>query len=58
MFLILAHEETAHPDDWFHVLGQVLGPLWMREGAGSFRAIPPILFRRSWGVRVAIFDRS
>ena len=55
MFLVLAHEETEDPDHYFDVLRGVLSARW--AGASRFQAIPPILFNRSWGVRVAVFSR-
>jgi hypothetical protein len=57
VFLVLAHEETADPDAWFVAMRAALGVIWAEEGAPSLLAIPPVEFRRSWGVRFAVFDR-
>jgi 4-amino-4-deoxy-L-arabinose transferase-like glycosyltransferase len=55
IFLVLAHEETEDPDHYYNVLRDILGPRWIRTG--RFQAVKPILFNRSWGVRVAVFNR-
>ncbi|MDJ0521042.1 MAG: hypothetical protein QNJ90_03095 [Planctomycetota bacterium] len=55
VFLVLAHEETDDPDHYFGILRDILGPRWI--GSGRFQAVKPILFNRSWGVRVAVFNR-
>ncbi|MDJ0975332.1 MAG: glycosyltransferase family 39 protein [Planctomycetota bacterium] len=57
IFLILAHEETEDIDAYYKRLGPIIGAGWMQAGATSFIPVPPILFDRSWGVRVAIFSR-
>ncbi len=55
VFLVLAHEETVDPDHYFHVLRDLLEQRW--SDAARFQAVEPILFNRSWGVRVAVFNR-
>ncbi len=55
VFLILAHEETADPDADYQVLRDLLSARWILDG--RFQTVRPILFNRSWGVRVAIFNR-
>ena len=57
VFLVLAHEETEDPDHYFHVLREVLARRWTAAGLTRFQAVPPILFDKSWGVRVAVFNR-
>jgi len=63
VFLVLAHEETRAPDGskqpdyYFQVLREILGRRWVAEGLERFQVVRPILFNRSWGVRVAIFSR-
>ena len=53
IYLVLAHEETKDPDYYVGCLRKVLEEL----RGGPFQVVPPILFNRSWGVRVAIFNR-
>jgi hypothetical protein len=57
VFLVLAHEETDDPDQYFVALRGAIASLWLVEGSTGLTSIPPVEFRRSWGVRVAIFDR-
>ncbi len=57
VFLVLSHEETEDPDHYFKALRTVLAKRWVETGMTRFQAVRPILFNRSWGVRVAIFNR-
>ena len=57
VFLVLAHEETEDPDYYFECLREVLVRLWGRQDLDRFQLVKPILFNRSWGVRVAVFNR-
>ena len=57
VFLVLAHEETEDRDYYFHTLRDVLVKLWGQKGLTRFQVVKPILFNRSWGVRVAVFNR-
>jgi len=57
VFLVLAHEETEDPDAYFSVVGAAIFRAWSESGGTRIEMIPPILFDRSWGVRVAIFNR-
>jgi hypothetical protein len=57
VFLVLAHEETADPDHYFLAVRSLLSRRWIAEGMARFQAVGPILFAKSWGVRVAIFNR-
>jgi len=58
IFLILAHEETEDPDYYYDAVGKAVRRIWVEEGMGGIEQSPPILFDRSWGVRVAIFNRK
>lgn len=55
VFLILAHEETEDPNAYFRIVGAAVMQSWL--GTGSVEMVSPILFERSWGVRVAVFNR-
>jgi len=63
VFLVLAHEETRDaegkkdPDHYFRVVRDLLGSRWWKEGMTHFQVVEPVLFNRSWGVRVAVFNR-
>lgn len=57
VFLVLAHEETPDQDHYFEALREALSRLWLHEGMTRFQVAGPILFDRSWGVRVAVFNR-
>jgi hypothetical protein len=57
VFLVLAHEETEDADHYFHALEALLAERWPAQGMARFQAVAPILFDRSWGVRVAAFNR-
>lgn len=57
VFLVLAHEETEDRDYYFHLLRGLLARRWLEAGMGRFQVVKPILFNRSWGVRVAVFNR-
>jgi hypothetical protein len=58
IFLVLAHEETPDPDDYYKALRAALVLQGAAGSGSSLSWIPPILFDRSWGVRVAVFTRS
>jgi len=58
VFLVVSHAPTASPLEAAQRLASVIGALWYRDDPTSkFTFVPPIPFRRSWGVHVAIFDR-
>ena len=57
VFLVLAHEETEDPDAYVDVVRQALAARWLRDGLVRFQHTRPIWFDRSWGVRVAVFNR-
>lgn len=57
VFLVLAHEETEDGDHYFRVLRDLLARRWAEEGLEHLQVVKPILFDRSWGVRVAVFTR-
>ena len=57
VFLILAHEETEDPDDYYGALLRAMGRVWIAEGRQG-EGVKPILFHLSWGVRVAVFTRK
>jgi hypothetical protein len=56
VFLVMSRHETEDPDHYYAVLLDVLGRVWGLAELGP--VIPPIEFRVSWGIRVAVFTRS
>lgn len=58
VFLVVSHAPTATPAEAHRRLFNVIGAIWYRAGMKQFEAPPPIPFRRSWGVHVAIFSRT
>lgn len=55
--LVLAHEETQDPDEVYRFVRGHIARLWSAEGLSRMEVVSPILFDRSWGVRVAFFNR-
>ncbi len=58
IFLILAHEETDDPNAYYVEVGKAVRRVWLAERMTGIEQFAPILFDRSWGVRVAIFNRK
>jgi 4-amino-4-deoxy-L-arabinose transferase-like glycosyltransferase len=57
VFLLLAHEETDDADHYVRAVRDVVSRRWLADGLRRFQVVKPILFDRSWGVRVAVFNR-
>lgn len=64
VFVVFGSEDAVDPktglnasDDVMADLWEALDEAWMAQGSPGARAVPPILFNRSWGVRVAIIQR-
>jgi 4-amino-4-deoxy-L-arabinose transferase-like glycosyltransferase len=55
--LVLAHEETRDPDAAFAFVRNHLARQSVAAGSGRMQVAGPTLFDRSWGVRLAFFDR-
>ena len=55
--LVLAHEETQDPDEAFRFVRSELARRWSIGPGVRFRVAGPVWFDRSWGVRLAFFDR-
>ena len=61
VFLVVSHAPSASPKEAYRQLVKVIGAIWQRAGGDSawrLETVPPIPFRRSWGVHVAIFSRT
>jgi|GEM_PF-1990790 len=61
VFLVVSHAPTSSPLEAYRRLTTVIGAIWQRASAGTpwrLETVPPIPFRRSWGVHVAIFNRT
>jgi hypothetical protein len=58
VFLVISHAPTLTPRQVYERLFKVIGALWYREGAKGMESAPPIPLKRSWGVHVAIFNRT
>lgn len=57
VFVVLAHEETKDRDHYFRLAQATAFAAWIPQGARRLDSVPPILFDRSWGVRVGILNR-
>ncbi len=55
--LVLAHEETKDPDEAFRFVRAELERRWDIGLGDRYNVAGPVLFDRSWGVRLAFFDR-